>query len=151
MDTQYGAPAAVHTGDPTLTVIAYAVYVVLSISATVWVATTLFRNGQVFLVDVFKGNTEMASAVNHLLVVGFYLINLGYVSLQLRIADAITSVPGTIEALSFKLGLVLVILGVMHLANVALFHRIRSGGSLRPTPTPVHPGQLPPPPAGMYA
>ena len=65
-------------------VICYAAYLAISLAATIWVATTLHRNGRIFLVDAFHGNTELADSVNHLLVVGFYLINIGYVSMALR-------------------------------------------------------------------
>ncbi|HKF94777.1 MAG TPA: hypothetical protein VKB96_09275, partial [Gammaproteobacteria bacterium] len=66
-------------------VITYLLYLAISIALTVWVAQTLFKNGRLFLVDVFHGNEALADSVNHLLVVGFYLINLGYVSLMLKI------------------------------------------------------------------
>ena len=60
----------------------YLLYLVISIGLTIWVAHTLHKNGRIFLVDVFHGNEPLADSVNHLLVVGFYLINLGYVSLD---------------------------------------------------------------------
>ena len=61
-----------------LNILSYTVYLVLSIGMTIWVARTLSKNGLPFLVDVFEGNRELAGSVNHLLVVGFYLVNLGY-------------------------------------------------------------------------
>jgi hypothetical protein len=103
----------------------YLMYLCISIGLTVWVAQTLFKNGRVFLVDVFQGNEALADSVNHLLVVGFYLINFGYVSLALRIGYDVTSMRGGIEALSWKVGLVLVVLGGMHFFNLYVFSRIR--------------------------
>ena len=70
-------------------VITYLTYILLSIGLTVWVAQTLYRSGRIFLVDVFRGNEAVADSVNHLLIVGFYLINLGYVSLALKISEPI--------------------------------------------------------------
>ena len=58
--------------------ICYSVYLILTVILTVWVARTLFRNGKVFLIDIFHGNEELAKAVNNLLLVGFYLVNIGY-------------------------------------------------------------------------
>ncbi|HEY0098067.1 MAG TPA: hypothetical protein VGB76_03835 [Pyrinomonadaceae bacterium] len=103
----------------------YLMYLCISIGLTVWVAQTLFKNGRVFLVDVFRGNEALADSVNHLLVVGFYLINFGYVSLALRIGYDVTSMRASIEALSWKVGLVLVVLGGMHFFNLYVFSRIR--------------------------
>ena len=61
------------------TVITYSIYLVIALSVTVWVARTLHKNGRIFLVDCFRGNQELADSVNHLLVVGFYLVNIGFV------------------------------------------------------------------------
>jgi len=68
-------------------VLTYVAYLVISVGLTVWVARTLSSNGRAFLVDVFEGDGGLADSVNRLLVVGFYLINLGYVSLALKIGE----------------------------------------------------------------
>jgi hypothetical protein len=106
-------------------VVTYLTYIIVSVSLTVWVAQTLHRNGRVFLIDVFHGNEELADSVNHLLVVGFYLVNLGYVSLALRIGYDVATLRDGIEALSWKVGLVLVVPGAMHFTNLYVFSRIR--------------------------
>src|SRR5687767_15995087 len=103
----------------------YAVYAVVSVGLTIWLARTLFRNGAVFLNDVFADKPKLAEAVNRLLVVGFYLFNLGYACLLLK-ADPAPTVVGAIETLAYKLGALFLSLGVMHFLNMYLFHRIRS-------------------------
>ena len=110
------------------TVIAYVIYLVVSIGLTIWVARTLSRNGRIFLADVLHGNEKLADAVNHLLVVGFYLVNLGFVALYLSDDDTVVDTRGIFEALSTKLGVVLLVLGVMHLANVYVHNKIRRRG-----------------------
>ena len=107
-----------------LKVITYGAYIVISVLLTVWVARTLHKNGRVFLVEVFGGDEALADSVNHLLVVGFYLINFGYVTLALKIGIAIEDTQVAIEALSFKIGLVLLVLGGMHFFNLLIFQRI---------------------------
>lgn len=103
----------------------YAIYLVTSVALTVWVARTLHRNGRVFLIDTFLGNTELADSVNHLLVVGFYLVNAGFVALALRTAEPVATARAAVELLSVKLGLVLLGLGAMHFLNILLFGRYR--------------------------
>ncbi|NGN64438.1 hypothetical protein G5C51_11055 [Streptomyces sp. A7024] len=123
-----------------LTVTTYVVYIGVSLGLTVWVARTLSRNGQIFLADVLRGSETLAAAVNHLLVVGFYLVNLGFVALYLKTADAVDDGRGLVEALSVKLGVVLLVLGVMHLGNVYVLSRIRRRGLLeREQVPPVQP------------
>ena len=107
------------------TVACYLLYLPLSVALTIWVAATLHKNGRVFLVEAFHGNGEMADSVNHLLVVGFYLINIGYIALALRYGDKPNNVQEAFEFLSTKLGLVLIVLGAMHFFNMFNFDKMR--------------------------
>src|SRR5436189_4341492 len=109
----------------TLTVWTQVVYLAISIALTVWVARTLHRNGRVFLLDCFHGNSELADSVNHLLVVGFYLINVGFVAMALRFGVLAGDVKEALESLSTKVGLVLLVLGFMHFFNLAVFTTCR--------------------------
>jgi len=143
------------------TVACYLLYLPLSVALTIWVAATLHKNGRVFLVEAFHGNTEMADSVNHLLVVGFYLINIGYIALALRYGDKPTNVQEAFEFLSTKLGLVLIVLGGMHFFNMFNFDKMRRkarrGGNdgpplmanpvapWRPGATPLFPANPPAP------
>lgn len=104
----------------------YGIYILLSVGMTIWVARTLHRNGRIFLVDAFHGNEPLADSVNHLLVVGFYLINFGYIALALATHTAVTEVSSIIEVVSSKVGVVMLVLGAMHFFNLAVFSRLRS-------------------------
>lgn len=112
-------------------VVSYLVYLAISLGVTVWVAKTLQRNGRVFLLDAFQGNTELADSVNHLLVVGFYLINVGYVTLALRTTATLADARAAIELVCDKIGVVLLVLGVMHFFNLYVFNRLRKRGRER--------------------
>jgi len=112
--------------DPgTVTVLTYLVYLGISVAMTIWVARTLHKNGRVFLVENFNGKEPLADSVNHLLVVGFYLINIGFVTLALKYGDKPTDVQTSLEILSSKVGLVLVVLGGMHFLNLSIFTKLR--------------------------
>lgn len=106
-------------------VIAYSVYLAIALSVTVWVAHTLHRNGRAFLADAFHRNTDLADSVNHLLVVGFYLINVGFVAQALRTTVTPKDPREVIELVSDKIGIVLLVLGVMHFLNLAIFNQLR--------------------------
>lgn len=100
-------------------------YLGLSIALTVWVARTLHRNGRIFLIDCFHGHTGLADSVNHLLVVGFYLINVGFVALALRFGAGAQDLTEALENLSTKVGVVMLVLGGMHFFNLAVFAACR--------------------------
>lgn len=125
------------------TVITYLLYIVITIALTIWVGRTLYKNGRVFLIDCFDKRADVADSVNHLLVVGFYLLNFGFVMLFLNLEERVDGLEALFEALSKKLGIVLLVLGAMHIFNIVVFNKFRErdlGAQKQPTP--------PTPPAG---
>lgn len=98
--------------------IAYALYLVISLAITAWVARTLSSNGVVFLVRCFGHDETLARSTNHLLVVGFYLINIGFITLTLSLGSEPTTATETIRFLSSKVGLAVLVLGAMHFFNM---------------------------------
>ena len=124
-------------------VLTYVAYLALSLGLTVWVARTLHNNGRLFLVDVFRGNEALADSDNHLLVVGFYLVNLGFISFALATRTEVAGARTAIELLSRKVGAVLVVLGFMHFANLYLFGTLRGRALRRASSAP------PPPPSAV--
>ncbi|UOX84647.1 hypothetical protein MUY14_22785 [Amycolatopsis sp. FBCC-B4732] len=126
-------------------VLAYALYLLISIPLTVLVARTLSKHGRTFLAEVFADSPGLATAVNQLLVVGFYLISLGFVTLFLTSRATVLSAREVFELLSVKVGVVALILGVMHLTNVLIFNGIRRRHlAPKPLPAPLpYPGMPP--------
>jgi hypothetical protein len=118
---------------------AYLAYLAASVGLTIWVAQTLHKNGRIFLVDTFLGNEALADSVNRLLVVGFYLLNVGAVSLALKYGTKPTNKVEGIEFFSTKIGLVLLVLGIMHLFNLYVFTRMRRRALMKKGTAPVAP------------
>lgn len=109
----------------TYTVVAYSIYLIVTILLTMWVARTLFKNGRVFLVDIYHGNEELADSVNRLLVVGFYLINLGYAVFTLQNMGEVANLIDLMKRLSRNVGTITLILGAMHFFNLFIFFEMR--------------------------
>jgi hypothetical protein len=103
----------------------YLIYLAISVAITVWVGRSLNKNGRVFLVETFTGREAVADSVNHLLLVGFYLVNLGFVSLALRFGGRPDGIVESIEYLSTKIGIVILVLGAMHFFNMSMLIRFR--------------------------
>lgn len=122
-----------------LVVTSYMAYLAITIAVTIWVARTLHKNGRVFLVDSFHGNEALADSVNHLLVVGFYLINVGFISMALKFGIRPNETSEAVETLSMKIGTVLLILGAMHFFNIAVFTKMRNKAVHPNTPPPLPP------------
>ena len=108
----------------TFATVNYIAYIAISAGLTIWVAHTLSTRGRVFLVEFLRGNGTLADSINHLLVVGFYLVNLGYAMLAMSYGEKPETVDGVLEALSFKVGLVMLVLGATHFFNMSMIARL---------------------------
>lgn len=103
-----------------MTEIAYALYLTITIAITIWVARTLSKNGEVFLTQCFGHDAELAASTNHLLVVGFYLVNIGFITLTLSLGTEPQTLTDAIRFLSSKVGLAVIVLGAMHFFNMSM-------------------------------
>lgn len=106
-------------------VLTYVAYVALSLLLTWWVGRTLFRNGQVFLDEVFGHDEVLSKSVNKLLLVGFYLVNLGFMVYTLKVHGSIDTAVALIEVLSTQLGKIILCLGALHFLNLWVFFSLR--------------------------
>jgi hypothetical protein len=106
-----------------LTLVAYSIYLPIVILLTFYVANNLFKNSIVYMKDIFNGRQDIATATNTLFKIGFYLLNLGFALLILKIGDLINTAQSTIEVLSMKVGGFSIYLGVMLFMNMFLFFR----------------------------
>lgn len=122
--------------------IAYLVYLPVTILLTWYVAHTLFKNGRIFMIDIFHGKTEIAMSTNKLFEVGFYLLNVGFALWMLEIYSVLSSFEDVVEKLSMKIGGFAIYLGLMLFFNLYMFLRGRKAARLNakapiPPPTPV--------------
>lgn len=105
--------------------VAYLAYIFISIIITIFVSRTLSKNGEVYLIDGFAGNETLAKSVNHMLVVGFYLLNMGFVLIRLKTNVTLDTVGELISYLSSTIGFVLMVLGAVHFFNMLVIHKVR--------------------------
>lgn len=107
-----------------LRLVEYLVYLATSVVLTLWVGRSLHSGGRRFLVDVMNDD-GLADSVNHLLLVGFYLVNLGIAALVINTAGEMRSAADVVQTAATQLGMVMLVLGTIHFTNLYVLHRIR--------------------------
>ncbi len=117
--------------------IGYIIYLPIAIILTYFVSRTLFKNGKTFMIEIFKGKEDIALATNRLFEVGFYLLNIGWALLILKIESYQfqNTYQNLVEILSFKIGGFSIYLGVMLFLNLLLFFRGRKRANRKSTVT----------------
>lgn len=117
-------------------VIGYLIYLPIVIALTIFVSKSLFKNGRIFMIDIFKGKEEIALATNKLFEIGFYLVNIGFALYIMKIYYYSTktelSYQRLIEILSMKIGGFTIYLGLMLFLNLFLFFRGRRKSKQNP-------------------
>lgn len=108
-------------------IIGYFIYLPIVIALTIFVSKMLFKNGKLFMIDIFKGKEEIALATNRLFKVGFYLLNIGFALLIMEIQDYgfDNTYQNLAEVLSSKIGGFTIYLGLILFFNMFLFFRGR--------------------------
>jgi hypothetical protein len=109
--------------ETTKILIGYAIYLPIVLFLTFYVSRTLFKNGKIYMLDIFKGREEIADATNKLFETGFYLLNLGFALMILQMDLYSNSYQSLVEALSYKIGGFSIYLGIMLFVNLYFFFR----------------------------
>lgn len=99
-------------------ILTYALYFIVLLFVVLYVGQMLYKNGRPFLVNTFSGNETLADAVNKFLLAGYYLTNIGYTIIALKIWDNVPSPIAMLNVLSFKIGAIVITLGMMHFVNI---------------------------------
>lgn len=109
--------------ETTKILIGYTVYLPTALLLTFYVSKTLFKNSKIYMLDIFKGREEIANATNKLFETGFYLLNLGFALLIMKITAYENNYQALIETLSSKIGGFSIYLGIMLFFNLYFFLR----------------------------
>jgi hypothetical protein len=111
-------------------------YFTISLTLVGLVGRALSRSGRAFLGEMFGAQAGVAEAVNRLLVVAFYLLSLGFIALTTQVWSHVGSAGQALQLLSGKIGELLLVLGVLHLASTVVFARLRRSRSWPATAAP---------------
>jgi hypothetical protein len=109
--------------ETTKILIGYSIYLPIALFLTYYVSKTLFKNGNIFMLDIFRGREEIAEATNKLFETGFYLLNIGFALMILEIQLYQNNYQELVEKLSYKIGGFSIYLGIMLFFNLYFFFR----------------------------
>ena len=109
---------------------AYIIYLCLMVFIIVYVGRYFYTNGRVFIISLFNGNVPLADHVNKLLLITYYLFNIGYSFVKLRQWARINNIEGLVSSLAFNLGVLILILAVTHYLNMLIIYLLSKSKSI---------------------
>lgn len=108
----------------TLNILTYAIYLLITFFITVRVGWICYKNG-IHYIQAEINDLQLAESINKILLVGYYLFNLGYATLMIYSWNTIYTYPALIESLSSKSAYIVLSLGIMHYCNITIIYLIR--------------------------
>ena len=104
--------------------LAYIIYLVITYLITVQTGLVFYKNGRVYILTLLKGDEQLTSFINRMLLTGYYLLNLGYVAVMIRFWKTITSPTELFTSIAGMTGNILLTLAVIHFFNMAVIYLI---------------------------
>lgn len=103
-------------------ILAYIVYIIVIVIIIGWLGRRLHSIGRIFILNLYKDDLSACDAINNILLVAYYLFNIGYALLKLRRWQYVRSCGDLVYSLSLNIGLLLIILAVTHYFNMAMIY-----------------------------
>lgn len=100
-------------------VIGYSIYIGVIIYITVFIGKKFYDSGSVFLHEILIDH-RICEAVNNILLVAYYLLNIGNAIIMIRTWPQIESAGQLIEVSSINIGQIILLLAGIHYVNIAL-------------------------------
>lgn len=117
-------PSASHLNVPGMNTLAYIIYLLITYLITVRVGLVFFRNGRVFILGLLKDDVSLTDAINRILLIGYYLVNLGYAALMISTWSTIHNWVELFLSITVMTGKIVMTLAVMHYINMLVIYFI---------------------------
>jgi hypothetical protein len=111
-------------------ILAYIIFLTLIIFIIVYVGRYFYSNGRIFIIALFNGNSTMADYINELLLIGYYLFNIGYAFLKLRQWEKVNNLETLFSSLATSIGVLIFILALVHYFNMLVIYLLSKSKSI---------------------
>jgi vacuolar-type H+-ATPase subunit I/STV1 len=101
-----------------LNILSYLIYISLTTVITFIVGNSLHKTGKVFLSHLFTKELDVMLTVNNILLIGYYLLNIGFALYTMNNWDKITTVSQLIQDTGYHISIILMTLGIIHYFNI---------------------------------
>src|SRR5688500_11558974 len=104
--------------------IAYIIYLFITYLITVHVGLMFYRNGRVYILRLLHGDEKLTDSINNILLIGYYLLNLGYGALMINTWKTIITWTELVGSIATMTGKIMLTLAIIHFFNMAVIYVI---------------------------
>jgi len=101
-----------------LNIIGYVIYLLITTFIIIKVGKICYRNGNIYVAQLIPEHEDLCQKTNQVLLIGYYLLNLGYCAMTLISWDKIISYSQLIEIISTKTATIICIIAMLHYFNI---------------------------------
>lgn len=99
-------------------IIAYGIYLSITVFIIVVVGKTCYRNGNIYVLALIPEHADLCHRINSILLIGYYLINIGYATTTLISWQKINLLTELVEIIAMKTAIIMGILCLLHYLNI---------------------------------
>ncbi len=103
-----------------LNIIGYLIYLSLTSIIIIKVGKLCYDNGNIFVSQLIPNHEELCHQINKMLLIGYYLLNLGYCAMTIISWEKIQTNNQLIEIIATKSAIIILTIGFMHYINIFL-------------------------------
>ena len=104
-------------------IIGYAVYLLITILIIGRVGRICYQNGNIYVAQLIPDHMELCHKINQILLLGYYLMNIGYCAMTLISWEKITTFNQLIEVIAYKSAIIIGTIALMHYLNIYILTR----------------------------
>ncbi len=101
-----------------LNIISYLIYLSITTFIIIVVGRICYRNGNVFVAQLIPNHIELCQKVNQVLLLAYYLLNIGYCAMTLIQWKTIETIPEIIETIASKTAIIILMISALHYINI---------------------------------
>ena len=103
-----------------LNIIAYLIYFSITAIIIVKVGKICYKNGNIYVADLIPNHADICQKINQILLLAYYLLNIGYSAMTLISWQKITSSTQLIETICTKTAVIIFIISILHYFNILI-------------------------------
>nr|WP_315202232.1 hypothetical protein [uncultured Flavobacterium sp.] len=101
-------------------IIGYFIYLSITVFIILKVGKICYKNGNVYVSELIPNHSDLCQKINQILLLAYYLLNIGYCAMTLISWEKILSTNQLIEVIAIKTAIIAFVISALHYTNIII-------------------------------